>query len=727
MERLAWCLLYTALLISPITMMAESSLTLLTFDILCLSACAIAIPAQRLAVGERFISSLLMPFLLIAVYLCFQISPLSPSLLKLLAPETWQAYQDTVWRIRPGLWMPISTHAEGTLYALFHVSALFSLCFAFGFLVNSHLRLVQFIQFFAYSVTLWLLLLIVTSFVGKFSVEFANTDATSDRLVVFLGQWCVVFLPLIVAGWSAFRRHDDIRLSIIGRILRSLTNPPQASHLKFAFNIFLMLVSLLIMRSSFLWLVALSGCLLFLSLKSDCMESQISTPAKIIRYAACASVVAMIVWSVALPQLNYSFAGNYSNNFEFSWFGHGLRASSNTWTSKLFELPIHMRGGGKEILYGMGGFGTILFVVALLSMFIAGGRSGSLRQTDKLTGNLYSGSAAGLIVLVIAGSFNSMWQWQSFTTCIICLVLIAAWTRRLSNLLPGEGYQTISTMKIFGLRGSVWLILVFSVLFVSLKTVPRTLFEIERPIQQINNDQSDIKGMEGWIKEFSLLNPYDGNLSLWLGQQYLVQERDEEAKVQILKALRLQPLSPQVHIAVASLGACTGDEDNAIHFFSTQAAGLYTPDVMTRFLVARLLKIKDSDAAVRLINLALKRAPMDASLYLNLLILQGYELLSLSHIISNQPMVMLALGNLLLSEGHKEEAENAYWAAIYSQNNNDQKDEELYIRIAKYFFDSNKKQEAILVAREGLEDFPGSSLLLRLVADLNILSDGNTN
>jgi tetratricopeptide (TPR) repeat protein len=216
--------------------------------------------------------------------------------------------------------------------------------------------------------------------------------------------------------------------------------------------------------------------------------------------------------------------------------------------------------------------------------------------------------------------------------------------------------------------------------------------------------------------------PHDTDFELFLGQWYLVQKRNGEAKTAILSAFRMRPLSPQVHVAVASFSACTGNESAARHFFSSTSASHYVPDNTTKFLVARLLGLPDQEAAVSLINLTLGHSPQLASLYLNLMTLYGYEPLMLKPLVPEQPMVMLALGDLLLSEGHNEEAENAYWSAVYNMDRDATRDEALFYRISSYFAESERLSEALIAVREGLTNYPKSTSLKGLLADLHVRS-----
>jgi tetratricopeptide (TPR) repeat protein len=95
----------------------------------------------------------LMPLTLWACFLILQLVPLPPSILRIVAPETWNVYRESVWLIRPEAFMPISVRPKTTLLEFFAlVSGIFLYILMAGLLADrERLRRVTFslVFFFA--------------------------------------------------------------------------------------------------------------------------------------------------------------------------------------------------------------------------------------------------------------------------------------------------------------------------------------------------------------------------------------------------------------------------------------------------------------------------------------------------------------------------------------------------------------------------------------------------
>lgn len=295
------------------------------------------------------------------------------------------------------------------------------------------------------------------------------------------------------------------------------------------------------------------------------------------------------------------------------------------------------------------------------------------------------------------------------------LTLFVTWNRRVSHLMVKGVTHEISKVSVWGLRIGVCVLFTATLTMTALNTGAEILRSLA--FDSSNDFYSEFN--EEWMTVLSVLMPYNSDFPLSLGNRFLVEKRDQEAKAQILSAFRARPLSPQVSVAVASLSACTGDEDTAVSLFNTNVAKNYVPDNTTELMTARLLGLPESKAAIKLISLTLEHSPQLASLYINLMTLYGYKPLTLKPLLPEQPLVMLALGDLLLSEGHTDEAEKAYMEAVLNNNENLARDETLYARIATYFSKTKRLTRALFIAKAGRERYPDSEKIKYLLLDIS--------
>ncbi len=61
----------------------------------------------------------LLPLCCLAGFMVLQLIPLPPDLLAIISPVTWQRYSETIWLLRPDLWMPLSMSVERSVSTLF--------------------------------------------------------------------------------------------------------------------------------------------------------------------------------------------------------------------------------------------------------------------------------------------------------------------------------------------------------------------------------------------------------------------------------------------------------------------------------------------------------------------------------------------------------------------------------------------------------------------------------
>jgi len=65
----------------------------------------------------------LVPLVALAGFMLLQAIPLPPAVLRWISPETWQLYRDSIWVVRPDLWMPLSVAPSATMAQFFRLSA----------------------------------------------------------------------------------------------------------------------------------------------------------------------------------------------------------------------------------------------------------------------------------------------------------------------------------------------------------------------------------------------------------------------------------------------------------------------------------------------------------------------------------------------------------------------------------------------------------------------------
>lgn len=730
MDRHLWRIISLVLAVAPLVLLADSMGMVLAFDLLCLSVGLYVIVTRHRGIATSSFLSLTLPFLFITSILVLQLIPLSPALLKLLAPETWQAYRETVWELLPGVWMSLSIHFDATVRAAIHIAALWVLGATLVLLVDSHWQLLQLLRAVCLAASFWsllIILIILTSTFGQGLLPdpFTKESIFAQNLKTSLAIWNVSFLPLLWAGFTACRTPSP-RRTLLKRFRAFLNDPDTALHFIPGVAVILVLFSLLCTLHPALWLLTLSGYFLYRSLNT--LESGLRRKLNQVIYRVLAGfcLLGSVGWLLLLPTLSWQtvrIVPAKPHLLDFNWLGYGLGTYRDVGANLAAGEGVFAEHWSvlAQIWSGLGLVGSLLLVVLILLVFWGGRKS--VNPSDGICMNLCAGGLASLCLLLVLSGLVASWSWQAMLTGSVCLAFLVNWSRRLSHRSHGDGEGSRQTQA--WISWSLCIVTSFLItvcaVFLALTAGNRLIVE---PWQAVSYDQTGGLTASGqsaktWLANgLSRLAHLDSDATLTRGQRYLLQKRDSEAREILLPLLKMRPLAANVHVAVASVSACTGNEDAARHFLTTKAVKNYRPDETTERLVTRLLDIPESDSATRLIALALQQSPQTAGRYISLMQLYGHDPLSLQTILPAHPRVLLALGDLLAAEGPNETADNLYRSAIFQRNAAAAIDEGLYIHVASYFSASQRIAEALIIVDEGRKNYPGSQRLKDFAAGL---------
>ncbi|MBW2476807.1 MAG: hypothetical protein JRE63_05720 [Deltaproteobacteria bacterium] len=721
MSKNAFCLAVAVLFLSPI-LLGTSPAALLIYCILCLTLGISAVKTEREIVGNPFLGCLNTSALLVVVFLILQVVPLPPNALQYIASNTWESYSQSVWKVNPGSWMPVSINAESTILSLLFVLALWSVSLTIAVLVDSKLQLIKLMQLFAAAVIFWSIALIVTiPFDGLVSWSTRELRGFVAEFRNSLGLWVIVFVPLLVAFFMTFRRRRT------GKWQEGSNKPlfNRQEHALYTLSIIAFCLSGIGLASlSFpaKWLVFLCGCFLFASFKQFYKKKRSTSRKTLIHGAAIISVITLSAWYlyVAIYQSNVLATSSnkmseLGNNF---WVGYGLGAHLDS------AILNGVSGSGGEVValgswlheiwLGFGFIGLIIVIFALRRFYLGIGGKTYLLNLDRTAFYIHSGALSGCVLIIILGFFIKPWQWYSFGAIFAYFMLIMVWSRRLSSLMIEPKTHSISKPIQKVLENSIRAFIAICVLGLILKLGGKFLGEQSGLLAFDDNFVTQESDNEFWLETLGILANFDSDLAVGLSQRYFLQREDQISRDFVLSSLKLRPLSSEVHIALACLKANEGEIQMATELLSSEIARNYQPSSVTERLIARLLELPQSEIAVKLINLSLAQSPELASRYIPLLIVYGFDPLELKDKLLDHPEVRVALADLLIAKNHVKEAEEIYWDTVFSKDTQGMlEDENIYLRVADYYLKTNQPAEATMVLNEGVKAYPKSNEIRR--------------
>ncbi len=101
--------LFILFMLTPFSTLGGQLFTSSIYVVACLFVAILVLVAQKPIC--RLTTLAVVAPLLLCLYVLIQLTPLPPSLLKILSPPTWSAYSETVWVFSPYQWMPLAVYS----------------------------------------------------------------------------------------------------------------------------------------------------------------------------------------------------------------------------------------------------------------------------------------------------------------------------------------------------------------------------------------------------------------------------------------------------------------------------------------------------------------------------------------------------------------------------------------------------------------------------------------
>jgi len=666
--------------------------------------------------------------ILIALYCIFQLTPLPPSWLQKISPGTWQAYNETIWVLQPGVWMPSSIDFEKTLLAGLFVVSVGGLCLAVIQLAQNSRHLQELLHAIAFSVLVWSLIAIVVAILLVTQpFRIIDHDSWVSLLHTQCLFWSVVFLPIVIAGYSATRSNLSKRPFRL-QFRAYLKAPVDHLHVIHVFAIALVIFSVLIALSPLYLIASLSGWLLLASIRQVLATNRNERKLYLSTSFAVISISGLIAFGRLLNVYAWSFQQSpvasiaIPPRWQFSWLGCGLGAQHDILIREVNPAGAADGYNGLNGLFslwlGLGACGVSLSLLTCVALIIYGNRYRSM-NTGRLTTKIYAGGLSSLILVVVLAVTDKHIAWPSVIAGAFLAAAIAAgakasrhWTYDYSSEATKREMWAPRTIA------SV-LLLVLTAGSLYLGTLAVTSF-YQANVKVSVQPGHEVNLGETLVERAGFLNkwvPLNTSLKMAFGYRLLSLGLGSDALRMFSDTLLLKPLSPETLVAAVVTSAELGHDEQALKLLQSKAVERYRGGPHLENLVARALKTPESVVTKEFMTMAFSNDPRNSSRYLNLMLLAGYDLKDLRSHLPLRSEAIMAYGDILLESGEIDAAEIAYIEAV-SLNSEEHSNVMTFIRVAEYFADSGKYSNALVVVRAGLDVFPDDSKLHQMAAEL---------
>jgi tetratricopeptide (TPR) repeat protein len=653
----------------------------------------------------------------------WQLLPLPPGVLKVLAPGTWRLYQDTAWVLTPGVWMPLGPIPDRTLQGVFQVCLLAALYWLLACHGSDREKLIRLLRrlcwggaVYALGLTIW--------WTGLKKVA-GQVPQWSDRFHALLPV--VVLLPLatVLYLYSRPRRSYGSR----GERLRTLFRQPEMHGHVFLLAIVVVLGLLSLLGAPVPMQIALVMGLL---MTAACLLARSASRRGWLLPVLMALVLAIGVGlkkqhtlSLNVETSSYQASlrvDRLSLGRDFLFFGAGPGNLDDL--ERRYGLPTekpHQQDVVKPwdvLLNGWGLGGAILLLWWWLAVCSAAVR-GWLKRRNRFSLFLFAGALGGLVIdFTVRGMMSESGGFVPATPSVFLAGILVATGCFHSS---GEADLSLRTLPASGSRMLLPALVGFlavGTLFYTGKTwVGASVRQAgDAAAQEVSRALSDDR--RAWSQRALWLDPLEGRYPFALGEDLQARQEPERALPYLIRGVRLNPLDgPSIY----RLGGFLDSLDRPKAGMQLMAAGLRHAPLaadLHRDYVLRLLAGKGGDSLFAPLRQLLILTPEQTGFWLRYLEDVHFDQAWWETLLPRQSGVYRQYGDYCLARREKQAASRAFRKAVHLAATEQVVDPGLFLHVAQYVAGQGQLEEALEVIRFGMRSRPRDISLLLTAATL---------
>jgi tetratricopeptide (TPR) repeat protein len=737
MAEKAWTIVRFVVVLSPFLFSGVSPILLPVFVLLCLFSGALLLWDKASAqVVSGFYK--LSPFVLLAIYVVLQIVPLPPSWIKKLSPVTWYAYQETIWVVQPDAWMPLAVHVNATLFALLLLLSVACFYMVLQYGLGQLWRIQDLLATIMLSAILWSLTSLLLFAADHYlHATIVGWEDQIQSLGSTLSLWGLVLLPVLLANLSVNKETGQPQLPGVMQLRHRLRLAGKNGRSYLFIAISLVILAAALSNWKLTVVFVLFGCGMY-----SWLGNRLRRPLHISRlsiWAILPFLITLVLFALngidTKKNLDLSWLLSdcrVLTPWLWTWFGAGLGAHADimrcdTWSFDAFGNHISI-GTVKELWLGLGVVGAVVFVISIVAVLVQDqGHSNIVVSKVKFSRKIKAGTLAGLCLTILLVTFYDSSSWISG---LFFLVLFVASSTLVECLWQGSLSKNVNQLRrivplSFLSRSAA--VVIFSVLVVMIFTsigtyvAQETLsYQKSEPVDVQTTANQSLLLSDAMLYRYSMVLPYDSSLHLLLSNMLYNKYQIKSAYTHLVRALRHRPLNPEGLVLMATLLATRGEYDHAKRLLaSTHVVERFTPNLQTERQFSRLLDLENKTVAIELAQLVFKRKSENVGRYLNIMLLNDWNVGDLATMLPSDPEVQLAYGKILLAHGDSSAAEDVFMSAVTKHNENIQISPEVFLQVATYYFDNNQLEKAYYVTDRGVDFFPENKKLILLRDEIN--------
>lgn len=684
----------------------------------------------------------LLPLAALACLFLVQLLPMPPVFLKLVSPATFRLYEETIWILLPGSWMPLSLIPKETLGGLFLFSSCVAVFFATVQLVPSLAFSKKTLFFLSAGAGMFSLFGLFWFFFWPHSTAgIVEGGAFHPFAAVFrtgngsdYPALMAMLLPPIVGLFLALHPRGSV-FGFPGLRIGSLTLTPY--HLRIITGLAaLPVIGFLLVSSQVLTLLITLGGLLLLA--ALVMLRRIDGK----RGAILVGVAVFFLLGVVLFHWGGGFfvspgSGPGKSSFKVSEWEDGQEtfrrfpvAGTGFGTSPILADSSDSSTGGKDILVvgqsyagrrlAEGGLLGVALSVWFLTLVIRRCLQAWHRRKSRTSAYLFSGVLAGIVVLIVHG-FTGLFLHPLFLGLYFSFLLGVLVSVSHSRSRSHGGESELAPMPSWPRRGGLVVGVGFGMVLVAFhggEAVARIAADRDKEVVVGDGGQETIRPSQVAARIAARFDPLESRYRLSLGEGALAQEDKPLALKHLSAALKLNPLDG-LALRRTGLLLSNSEVESGGEALLRAAAENHPGKAQHQWDYALWLcsrsRYQDS---FPYLQRSFDLEPERAGELLLLMSACGLDDEQMQMALSDIPSGWVGYGDFLLSRGAEKEAEASYIASIRFATTTGSSLVLPFWRLHDFYYKHGRLQEALDSVLLGIQAFPSDPHLRQAAGTL---------
>jgi tetratricopeptide (TPR) repeat protein len=667
-----------------------------------------------------------LPILLLIVFGLFQLLPLPPGLVRLIAAKNWHIYQETVGILEPGAWIPLTLGPKQTLFSIFQLFSMAAAYLGVASLLEDRNKLKAVSIFLVFGggvlscglLVLGLLIHVFPLLSPENSGPAYFWSIVVTTSVPVLAMTCPLSLALFLAD-----RPTALYGTRKERTTEFFAAPLRQSYLLYGWCGILMSVAIALfipaVMPGILVAVLAFGLLLGLRLRARQEWPYILVYLILILFLALFTSRGA-TWPTTGEKggegqfVNVRADGSAARFFtDFSIMGSGfgtyeIISQRYNILPGTGEMQRFQAKGIFRLTSEIGVLGMIAVFWLVISLLLSTYPNWRQRR-HKISIYLYAGGISAFLALVFGFCFGALPGRSGLAMLAILFGGMTVAASGASQPVEQEGPSPKLEARFCPPKQICFLIagLGAGILFLFGEVTARQLYTPDRTLQTAASEEVEggaaLNRHLKWAVAFDPLNPV---YRYALGRQFLVSGEIERAIASFVSAVRLNPMAGEEIYTVGQVFLNQGEVEKAEGLFRAALRNDPSNRKMQLGFVSRLLMENKFGEALSSIRSFLELAPEEIFFWLEFIASKGIAESEFSRMVPRRARSHLDYAQYLEQVGRPGEAENFYRSALFLARKEPLPGKELFSQIAAFFEKQRLFPDALEVMQAAADQYP---------------------